>query len=134
MTLSRYADFALACERVPLVMLARAQTVRAFLQELPGAPLTAEAFLAWRNIRNGIVPAVGNMSVPVTGKKSCARTVSALREQDASNAVLTAEQILREPSRPGALGSTGSTGSSVASTSTDQRAGAGQGTLVPVSW
>ncbi len=47
MSLRRYAEAALACNSVPLIMLAPKQDVVQYVFARPDAPLTAEAYLTW---------------------------------------------------------------------------------------
>lgn len=48
MAFRRYAEFALACDKVPLILLEAVKDVQEYVVALPGAPLTARAYLDWQ--------------------------------------------------------------------------------------
>jgi hypothetical protein len=48
MSLHRYVDFAMACGKVPLIMLVEAKAATEYVQAHPETPLTADGFMAWK--------------------------------------------------------------------------------------
>ena len=64
LALRRYAEYALACGKVPLVHLEDVQAVGEYVFACPGAPLTADAYESWR--QQASQPSVQQPTVAVT--------------------------------------------------------------------
>ena len=103
MPLRRYVEFALACGKVPLLMLAPIENVIEYILADPAAARTADAYMAWQLARVASLPAPGNTVRSEAGIKATvnsARTGSTgFTAQDSAHAVAEAERLANEPNR-----------------------------------